>query len=82
MSDVKFVEIKGGYFNLSAILSVRKAPKRTGTDGVTRNWIIQVTPYSIGGSMNPKHSSLWCSDEEVTEVLAAIKGTMVMEKTV
>ena len=69
----KFVSLKGNYYNLSQILAVKQVPSSKGKDKVMRSWIVVLSPDVVGGPRAAKYTSVWCSDNEVKDVLKVMQ---------
>ena len=79
---MEFVKIKGDIFAIDAIISVRKVRNApTGIDNVERGWVVRVTPESMAFPPDPKHCTIWASEEEVQPVLEALERRMKPDET-
>lgn len=63
-----FVNLKGNYYAVSSIISVRKTRSSKGTDGVSRNIVVRVTPDAVGTPTKSEHCNIWCSEEEAADL--------------
>lgn len=74
---MQFVKIKGDVFAVDAIISVRRVRNApTGEDNVKRGFVVRVTAESMAFPPDPKHCTIWCSEEEVQPVLAVLEERM------
>jgi len=70
---MRFVKLRGDYYALDEIRSVRKLNKPSkGHDGVERTRVVRVTEAAMG-TEESKYCSIWLSEDEAEELLKLIE---------
>lgn len=67
---VLFFKLKGSYYQLKEILSVRQLRKPVaGFDGVDRDWVVRVSKDAMSETAKDKHRAIWATAAEIQPLL-------------